>query len=210
MASRERYRGDIGFDENRDFGPANRSRERAQDDYDDERRYPGEFGSSPEQFGRRRAGFAGYDREYEQDLTSRGYGYRSKPYGQNYDRSERQTGWNSFENTPGSEDYGRAGSRAEQSGWVSGSSGTYGEPTRFGREERPWGRDREYDSWRHKQMSQFDKDYQAYLEERQSRFNSEFDEWRKARLSATTDTGNPMMSPAQKAATAGTKDEKTH
>jgi len=171
------------------------------DTYEDERRYPGAFGkSSLESYERERATRApqydndrAYDREiYGGDRDRNGWGRRDP--GAAYPRADR------------GEDYGRAAYQ-EQGGWGRERE-AYGYTGRFNREpERQGWQDREYDSWRQNQMSQFDQDYQDYLNERQTRFNSDFDEWRSKRQSmASTETGDPMMSSAQKAATG----KKTH
>lgn len=197
MASRERYGSDYEpYTDRQGRGPARFSEQRASEDHEDERRYPGAFGPSMTDTYERD------DRTRRDQPRQHRSNDRGDERGDSGYRGRGRAGWgghdphSSYQGADRGEDYGRAGYRQESGeGRDSGRQAAY---------------DREYARWRQNQMTRFDQDYQEYLAERQDRFNSDFDEWRNTRQStAATDTGNPMMSSAQKAASGDSDKTKT-
>lgn len=194
MASRERYGGGYEpYTDRQGRRPGRFEHARDFDDHEDERRHPGAFGSQMTDTYER-------DERTREDQPRQYWGDdRDDVRGDGGYRGRGRAGWgghdprSSYQGADRGEDYGRAGYRQERGyGRDSGRQDSY---------------DREYARWRQSQMTRFDQDYQDYLAERQDRFNSDFDAWRSKRQSvAATETGNPMMSSAQKAA-AGDNDK---
>lgn len=122
-----------------------------------------------------RAGAMGED-PFDRSARHRDEGYR-RPYtgrsGGSDDQGRRDAGYQ-----PMTGDYGRAQSRdrsregaQERAGFTGmASTGTSS-------------RDRHYDEWRQRQISELDRDYDEYRRENQSKFDSDFSNWRSTRQS---------------------------
>ncbi|HEX6409980.1 MAG TPA: hypothetical protein VFZ88_05245 [Sphingomicrobium sp.] len=115
----------------------------------------------------RSGGYGGHgasrsDREWERGGHAQSWGEanRGQSGGWNRDR-ERDRDQESF-------GYGSA---------MSGTMGGFGNQT-FGSSQ-----DDHYRSWRDRQMSELDRDYDDYCREREQQFHSDFDSWRRNRLS---------------------------
>ena len=185
------------------FGDEDAERRRREDRMRDERegRFSGQRHDHDRDRGRRdwfetrgmneRGGFGerDYNRSWRSELS--GPGNRER----DWDR-ERERGYR-----PMTGDYGRA---EHESGQFFAASGV-GRSERdrdFERSQGPWGRDEyrntsragtsdwtdrsrhedpHYRSWRDRQMSELDRDYDDYRREHQSRFESEFGSWRERR-----------------------------
>ena len=73
----------------------------------------------------------------------------------------------------------RGGNESLGYGEFSGTLGGFGNQT-FGSSEHD-----HYRSWRDREMSKLDRDYQDYCREREHQFNQDFDSWRRSRQSAS-------------------------
>ena len=71
---------------------------------------------------------------------------------------------------------------------MAGSLGGFGNQTSFGSSQ-----DDHYRSWRDRQMSQLDEDYQDYCREREQQFHGDFESWRRTRQtqSPSASTNSP-------------------
>jgi hypothetical protein len=66
-------------------------------------------------------------------------------------------------------------------GYGLGAGGMFGSSARDFRPEAEQRHDPHYAEWRHRRMTEFDRDYDDYARENQSRFDREFGEWRRRR-----------------------------
>jgi hypothetical protein len=140
--------------------------------------------------GEENRGFFGGDRD---ENRSRSYGQSQSWDRGRFDRDEeRSSGPMSSERgyRPMVGDYGRGSDRSfAASGY--GRDRGWREPEPYGRDEgtsfggstdRSRDHDPHYRSWRHRHMSELDRDYESYRRENQERFESDFGTWRERRM----------------------------
>ena len=134
--------------------------------------------------------------------------------GQGASRSDREWGRSGHAQSWGEANRGQSGSwnrdndrdhnrdRDQESfGYGSAMGGTMGG---FGNQTFGSSQDDHYRSWRDRQMSELDRDYDDYCRERQQQFHSEFDSWRRNRSSQSPSaTTNAPGSDLGAAANAG-------
>ena len=135
------------------------------------------------------------DREWHPSDHAQSWGEANR--GQSGGRSDRyrgQTGgWNrDRERDRDQESFGYGSS-------MGGTLGGFGNQTSFGSSQ-----DDHYRSWRDRQMSELDRDYDDYCREREQQFHSDFDSWRSSRSSRSPSaTTNAAGSDLGAAANAG-------
>ncbi|HEX8838985.1 MAG TPA: hypothetical protein VF750_00790 [Sphingomicrobium sp.] len=153
---RDRGWEDDSSDRNRNFMLGDRDRNLRRGDHDRDRGFFDRMGDEA------RSWFRDDDRQYRgthhQDREHRGSGYG------------REHGFGGFQG-----DYGRSG---QSQGGFGGSSDWERSPRNFSSHQ-----DDHYRSWRDRQMSALDADYQDYCREREQQFHQDFDSWRKNRQS---------------------------
>ena len=188
---------------NRDFGGgmSNRDREGGYGRMGRDTEDRSSFGGMA-QGGRRSGSFAGssgsFSRENERGFgPSRGGGEwrsmshqdRSNMGGQGASRSDRDRSRGGHPQSWGEANRGQSGgwsrgndrdreSDQESFGYGSAMGGTMGG---FGNQTFGSSQDDHYRSWRDRQMSELDRDYDDYCREREQKFHSDFDSWRRNR-----------------------------
>jgi len=130
--------------------------------------------------------------------------------GQGASRSDRDWGRSGHAQSWGEANRGPSGSRnrdrdrdedQESFGYGSAVGGTLGG---FGNQTFGSSQDDHYRSWRDRQMSELDRDYDDYCREREQQFHSDFDSWRRNRSSQSPSaTTNAPGSDLGAAANAG-------
>ena len=206
----------------RDF--ANRDREagygRTSRDFEDRSSFGGmaQGGRSGGSFGR----------EHERDSSRGGTDWRSNQSdrsmsgGHGASRSDREWHPSDHPQSWGEANRGQSGGRSDQNrsqsgGWnrdrerdqdqesfgygssMAGTLGGFGNQTSFGSSQ-----DDHYRSWRDRQMSELDRDYDDYCREREQQFHSDFDSWRRDRSSRSPSAStSPSSNDLAAAANAG-------
>ena len=195
------------FDRDRDFGRGGMRSSWERDQY---------RGSSSQPS--RGRDFSGEERSSFGGMAQGGYGRSSGQFGRDRERpgqSNRNFGGFRDENDFNSQRRSHAQSWGEANRGQSGNwnrdrdqdrphlgygdfSGTLGG---FGNQTFGSSQDDHYRSWRDRQMSELDRDYEDYCRERQQQFHSDFDSWRRNRSSqspsATTNaSGNDLGAAA--------------
>jgi hypothetical protein len=173
------------------------SRDRMHGDRDDDRGFferAGEEISSWFGYGDRDEGRERFDRDRDRDYR-RGSGWREvsrqdergwtgdrdreredrgyRPMTGDYGRSERMSGGGRD-----NEWFDRDRSRGSQSAW---DRDDYRRTSFAGSRDRSQHDDPHYHSWRERQLSELDRDYDEYHRERQQKFESDFGSWREQR-----------------------------